>query len=132
MASGPALKAPKDIIPYLTNLEDRSVLFVDEIADVLDEIDSLEGFDRTKRVEEAETHDGCPRIHRCPFTLAKQWFLEAMEGQLWRSSSRETEGSVEEGSPDVFWKGYIPSSSCAARLFQTRAFSGSSIRARSR
>ncbi len=31
MASGPALKAPKDIIPYLTNLEDRSVLFVDEI-----------------------------------------------------------------------------------------------------
>ncbi len=31
MASGPALKAPKDIIPYLTNLEHRSVLFVDEI-----------------------------------------------------------------------------------------------------
>lgn len=31
IASGPALKAPKDIIPYLTNLEDRSVLFVDEI-----------------------------------------------------------------------------------------------------
>ena len=31
MASGPALKAPKDIIPYLTNLENRSVLFVDEI-----------------------------------------------------------------------------------------------------
>ncbi len=31
MASGPSLKAPKDIIPYLTNLEDRSVLFVDEI-----------------------------------------------------------------------------------------------------
>jgi holliday junction DNA helicase RuvB len=31
LASGPALKAPKDIIPYLTNLEDRSVLFVDEI-----------------------------------------------------------------------------------------------------
>lgn len=31
MASGPALKAPKDIIPYLTNIEDRSVLFVDEI-----------------------------------------------------------------------------------------------------
>ena len=29
MASGPALKAPKDIIPYLTNLEDRSVLFLD-------------------------------------------------------------------------------------------------------
>ncbi len=31
MASGPALKAPKDIIPYLTNLEQNSVLFVDEI-----------------------------------------------------------------------------------------------------
>ncbi len=31
MASGPALKAPKDIIPYLTNIEDRSVLFIDEI-----------------------------------------------------------------------------------------------------
>ncbi|MFN3191591.1 MAG: Holliday junction branch migration DNA helicase RuvB [Aureliella sp.] len=31
MASGPALKAPKDIIPYLTNLEDCSVLFLDEI-----------------------------------------------------------------------------------------------------
>lgn len=31
MASGPALKAPKDIIPYLTNLEERSVLFIDEI-----------------------------------------------------------------------------------------------------
>lgn len=31
MASGPALKAPKDIIPYLTNIEDKSVLFVDEI-----------------------------------------------------------------------------------------------------
>ena len=31
MASGPALKAPKDIIPYLTNLENRSVLFLDEI-----------------------------------------------------------------------------------------------------
>ena len=31
MASGPSLKAPKDIIPYLTNLENRSVLFVDEI-----------------------------------------------------------------------------------------------------
>ena len=31
MASGPSLKAPKDIIPYLTNLEERSVLFVDEI-----------------------------------------------------------------------------------------------------
>ncbi len=31
IASGPSLKAPKDIIPYLTNLEDRSVLFIDEI-----------------------------------------------------------------------------------------------------
>ncbi|MGN6136583.1 MAG: Holliday junction branch migration DNA helicase RuvB [Aureliella sp.] len=31
MASGPALKAPKDIVPYLTNLEDGSVLFIDEI-----------------------------------------------------------------------------------------------------
>ncbi len=31
LASGPALKAPKDIVPYLTNLEDRSVLFIDEI-----------------------------------------------------------------------------------------------------
>lgn len=31
MASGPSLKAPKDILPYLTNLEYRSVLFVDEI-----------------------------------------------------------------------------------------------------
>lgn len=29
--SGPALKAPKDLIPYLTNLEEKSVLFVDEI-----------------------------------------------------------------------------------------------------
>jgi Holliday junction DNA helicase RuvB len=31
MASGPSLKAPKEIIPYLTNLEYGSVLFVDEI-----------------------------------------------------------------------------------------------------
>ncbi len=31
MASGPALKAPKDIVPYLTNLENGSVLFIDEI-----------------------------------------------------------------------------------------------------
>jgi holliday junction DNA helicase RuvB len=31
LASGPALKAPKDLIPYLTNAEDRSVLFIDEI-----------------------------------------------------------------------------------------------------
>lgn len=31
MASGPGLKAPKDIVPYLTNLETGSVLFIDEI-----------------------------------------------------------------------------------------------------
>jgi Holliday junction DNA helicase RuvB len=31
LASGPALKAPKDLIPYLTNAEERSVLFIDEI-----------------------------------------------------------------------------------------------------
>lgn len=31
MASGPALKAPKDIVPYLTNLDTGSVLFIDEI-----------------------------------------------------------------------------------------------------
>ena len=31
IASGAALTAPKDIIPYLTNAEERSVLFVDEI-----------------------------------------------------------------------------------------------------
>lgn len=31
MAVGAALKAPKDLIPYLTNLEERSVLFIDEI-----------------------------------------------------------------------------------------------------
>ena len=30
-ASGPSLKAPKDIVPYLTNDADRSVLFIDEI-----------------------------------------------------------------------------------------------------
>lgn len=30
-ASGPALKAPKDLIPYLTNASERSVLFIDEI-----------------------------------------------------------------------------------------------------
>lgn len=29
--SGPALKAPKDLIPYLTNAEQNSVLFIDEI-----------------------------------------------------------------------------------------------------
>jgi len=31
LASGPGLKAPKDIVPYLTNAEERSVLFIDEI-----------------------------------------------------------------------------------------------------
>lgn len=31
IASGATLKAPKDIIPYLTNAEEKSVLFVDEI-----------------------------------------------------------------------------------------------------
>jgi Holliday junction DNA helicase RuvB len=31
MANGAGLKAPKDLIPYLTNLEEKSVLFVDEI-----------------------------------------------------------------------------------------------------
>ncbi len=31
IASGPALKAPKDLIPYLTNAEERSVVFIDEI-----------------------------------------------------------------------------------------------------
>lgn len=31
MASGPSLKAPKEIIPYLTNLQYGSVLFIDEI-----------------------------------------------------------------------------------------------------
>src|SRR5687767_8537006 len=30
-ASGPALKAPKDLIPFLTNIEERSVFFIDEI-----------------------------------------------------------------------------------------------------
>ncbi len=30
-ASGPALKAPKELLPYLTNLEHGSVLFIDEI-----------------------------------------------------------------------------------------------------
>ena len=30
-ASGPGLKAPKDLIPYLTNLEENAVLFIDEI-----------------------------------------------------------------------------------------------------
>ena len=31
IASGAAMTAPKDIIPYLTNAEERSVLFIDEI-----------------------------------------------------------------------------------------------------
>jgi holliday junction DNA helicase RuvB len=31
LASGAALAAPKDLLPYLTNLEERSVLFIDEI-----------------------------------------------------------------------------------------------------
>ncbi|GIW89897.1 MAG: Holliday junction ATP-dependent DNA helicase RuvB [Pirellulaceae bacterium] len=30
-ASGPALKAPRDLVPFLTNAEERSVLFIDEI-----------------------------------------------------------------------------------------------------
>jgi Holliday junction DNA helicase RuvB len=30
-ASGPAIKAPKDLIPYLSNASERSVLFIDEI-----------------------------------------------------------------------------------------------------
>lgn len=31
LTTGPALKAPKDLVPYLTNAEERSVLFIDEI-----------------------------------------------------------------------------------------------------
>ena len=31
LASGAVLKAPKDLVPYLTNAEERSVLFIDEI-----------------------------------------------------------------------------------------------------
>jgi holliday junction DNA helicase RuvB len=31
IASGPTLKAPKDVLPYLTNLAERSILFIDEI-----------------------------------------------------------------------------------------------------
>ncbi len=31
LANGATLKAPKDLIPYLTNVEERSVLFIDEI-----------------------------------------------------------------------------------------------------
>src|SRR3954469_6833939 len=30
-SSGPALKAPKDLIPYLTNIEEHGILFIDEI-----------------------------------------------------------------------------------------------------
>ena len=30
-ASGPGIKAPKDLIPYLTNIEEHAVLFIDEI-----------------------------------------------------------------------------------------------------
>ncbi|MEX0711669.1 MAG: AAA family ATPase, partial [Pirellulales bacterium] len=31
IASGAALAAPKDLIPYLTNAEEKSILFIDEI-----------------------------------------------------------------------------------------------------
>lgn len=31
LAVGASLKAPKDVLPYLTNVEERSVLFIDEI-----------------------------------------------------------------------------------------------------
>jgi Holliday junction DNA helicase RuvB len=31
MASGPAIKAPKDLLPFLTNMEERAVFFIDEI-----------------------------------------------------------------------------------------------------
>ena len=31
MASGPALKAPKDLLPFLTNMEERAIFFIDEI-----------------------------------------------------------------------------------------------------
>ena len=31
MANGAGLKAPKDLLPYLTNLSEGSVLFIDEI-----------------------------------------------------------------------------------------------------
>lgn len=30
-ASGPALKAPKDLLPFLTNMEEKAVFFIDEI-----------------------------------------------------------------------------------------------------
>ena len=31
IASGAALAAPKDLLPYLTNAEEKSILFIDEI-----------------------------------------------------------------------------------------------------
>ena len=31
MASGPAIKAPKDLLPFLTNMEERAIFFIDEI-----------------------------------------------------------------------------------------------------
>lgn len=31
LTSGPALQAPKDLVPYLTNADERSILFIDEI-----------------------------------------------------------------------------------------------------
>jgi Holliday junction DNA helicase RuvB len=31
IASGPALKAPKDLLPFLTNIEERAIFFIDEI-----------------------------------------------------------------------------------------------------
>ena len=31
LTSGPVLKAPRDLVPYLTNAEERSVVFIDEI-----------------------------------------------------------------------------------------------------
>ena len=31
LTSGPTLQAPKDLVPYLTNAEEKSVLFIDEI-----------------------------------------------------------------------------------------------------
>ncbi|MEX0792805.1 MAG: Holliday junction branch migration DNA helicase RuvB [Pirellulaceae bacterium] len=31
LTSGPAMQAPKDLVPYLTNADERSILFIDEI-----------------------------------------------------------------------------------------------------
>ncbi|EAQ80211.1 Holliday junction branch migration DNA helicase RuvB [Blastopirellula marina] len=31
LTSGPAIQAPKDLVPYLTNADERSILFIDEI-----------------------------------------------------------------------------------------------------